>query len=285
MSGAASPGAGEIALQYAARGFCVFPCNPRTKGPLTENGFYDATTNAEQIREWWARWPDALIGFWPGPSDLAVLDVDVKHGKDGIGNFIRLDGCPILPPVPTVRTPSDGYHFHFLMPEKTTVTTTVCDPADGLDWRGEGGYVILPSPGSGYRWEHWNYDNCKPKLPGPGLLPKEVPPRTQSAKPVRPASGLSPYGTAALNDACRTIVAAPAGQQETTLHREAFSIGTLAGAGAIPADFARRVLIHTAYRIRDHDPLRPWRSRELEKKINRSCDEGLRHPREVRDAR
>jgi hypothetical protein len=44
---------------------------------------------------------------------------------------------------------------------------------DGLDWRGDTAPAILPSPGSGYRWEHWHYGNCTP-LPVPAaLMPRE----------------------------------------------------------------------------------------------------------------
>jgi hypothetical protein len=33
----------EAALSYAAKGYHVFPCKPRSKVPATPNGFYDAT--------------------------------------------------------------------------------------------------------------------------------------------------------------------------------------------------------------------------------------------------
>jgi hypothetical protein len=45
---------------------------------------------------------------------------------------------------------------------------------------------------------------------------------------------LSPYAAeAALDSACYVIIGAPNGEQECTLVAECFSIGTLAGAGAI----------------------------------------------------
>ena len=39
------------------------------------------------------------------------------------------------------------------------------------------------------------------------------------------------------------IIATPNGEQEATIHGEAFAIGTLAGAGGIPADFAGGMLL------------------------------------------
>ena len=58
----------------------VFPCKP-TKAPYTAHGFKDATLNLVQIREWFARWPDALVAVPTGAaSKLLVVDVDVKIG-------------------------------------------------------------------------------------------------------------------------------------------------------------------------------------------------------------
>jgi hypothetical protein len=155
----------------------------------------------------------------------------------------------------------------------------------GLDWRGEGGYVILPSPGSGYSWDpHWNFDTVPLARVPAALMPREPEHRPQTGRSVKPTPGLSPYAEAALDSACRRIIAAPAGQQETSLNSESFSIGRLAGAGCIPADFARRALIWAARQIRDYDHRRPWRSAEIENKVNRSFDAGMRHPREARRA-
>ena len=41
------------ALDHARRGIPVFPCHPADKGPLTRNGFKDASTDERQIRTWW----------------------------------------------------------------------------------------------------------------------------------------------------------------------------------------------------------------------------------------
>ena len=60
-----------------------------------------------------------------------------------------------------------------------------------------------------------------------------------------------------------------------------FGIGTLAGAAAIPADFARRALIWAARQVRDFDHGRPWRAAELENKVNRAFEDGLHYPRQT----
>jgi hypothetical protein len=50
----------------------------------------------------------------------------------------------------------------------------------------------------------------------------------------------------------------------------------LAGAGGIPADLALRALVWAAGRLVSYDPARPWRSHQLEAKVQRAFDAGLR---------
>jgi hypothetical protein len=303
------PAALDAALAYAARGRRVFPCHwqgERRKHPLTVHGLYDASPGPAIIDAWWRRWQRALIGAPTGRlSGFVVLDVDVKdaYGFDTLDDL----GFAILPDTPMVHTASGGLHLYFAPPDGVDLRNTEGAHGrgigPGLDWRGAGGYVIAPSPGSGYQWDpHWNLGTV-PLAPVPAaLLPREVkrppagacPRAAQSAdpragaglsdRPVRHTVGLSPYAEAALDSACRRIIAAPAGEQESTVNAECFKIGTLAGAGGIPADFARRALLHAAHRMPDYDRRRPWRAREIEAKVDRSLDAGMHQPRKARHA-
>ena len=79
------------ALAYAHRGWPVFPCLPGQKIPATRHGFRDATTDEQQITDWFghgASWNLAIATGAPGPD---VLDVD-QHGPAGNGYaaFTRL---------------------------------------------------------------------------------------------------------------------------------------------------------------------------------------------------
>jgi putative DNA primase/helicase len=285
----------DAALRYAGRGWPVFPCQWQGEGrkrPLIERGLHAATTDAATVSAWWTRWPEALIGLPTGePIGCVVLDIDRKEGgPDGLATLGKID-CPILPLTPTVYTASGGMHLYFQRPEdglRNTNGERGRGIGPGLDWRGDGGYVILPSPGSGYRWDkRLHFGRYAPCAVPETLLPKS--PRIVTRAPMserapKRAIGLSRYAEAALDKAARAIINAPGGEQEATLNSEAFSIGTLAGAGGVPADFAKKILVWAARQMRDHDPQRPWRPGEIEFKVARAFADGMRHPRDGRHA-
>jgi hypothetical protein len=281
----------DAALGYAMISWQVFPCcwqAERRKRPLTEHGFKDASCGPSVIIHWWRRWPQALIGVPTGrDGGFIVLDVDVKDGRYGFDALDAL-GFTILPETPMAHTPSGGLHLYFAIPEGVDLRNTAgkrgVGIGPGLDWRGSGGYVIAPSPGSGYTWDPlWNFETVALASVPQALLPRE-PERIAVARPIKPTTGLSPYAEAALDGACRRIIAAPAGEQESTLNSECFSLGTLAGAGAVPAEFARRTLTWAARQMPDHDPRWPWQARQIEGKVHRAFDAGMERPRQVRRA-
>lgn len=71
------------ALWYAARGIAVFPCVENGKEPATPNGFKNATTDPERIREMSAPNPNFNVAAHPEPADILVIDLDVKTDKRG----------------------------------------------------------------------------------------------------------------------------------------------------------------------------------------------------------
>lgn len=119
------------ALRYATQDeWHVFPCTPRGKRPLTDNGLNDATRNPDTIRAWWNRWPNANIGIALAPSHLCVIDVD---GPEGIPAYHELN----LPPTLTVTTGRGTHHYY-----AGNAPTAILAPK--LDLRGDGAYVIAP---------------------------------------------------------------------------------------------------------------------------------------------
>ena len=130
------------ALDYAGRGWPVFPCQPGEKAPATSHGYRDATTDPEQISWWFRGHPErnlAVATGYPGPD---ILDID-QHGQagDGFGALARLDAAGLLDTsIGTVRTPSGGFHLYF----SGTSQRTAHLPASHVDFLSGGGYALAP---------------------------------------------------------------------------------------------------------------------------------------------
>ncbi len=134
----------QAALDYAARGWLLFPCHPATKRPVTEHGLHDATNDEKQIRQWWTLFPGATIGMRTGPqSGVWVIDLDVAGNVDGVVAFTKLaEGKATIPETITTRTPRGGRHLFFKWIDG--IKNSAGKIAQGIDTRGEDGYVILP---------------------------------------------------------------------------------------------------------------------------------------------
>jgi Bifunctional DNA primase/polymerase, N-terminal len=130
------------ALAYARYGWPVFPCVPEEKNPATRHGFQDATTDEQQIADWFGRgyrWNLAIATGAPGPD---VLDVD-QHGTSGNGfaAFARLRRAGFLDgSAAYVRTPSGGLHAYFAGSRQHNGHL----PGHHLDFRSVGGYIVAP---------------------------------------------------------------------------------------------------------------------------------------------
>ena len=130
---------------------CVSPA----KHPRTMHGLKDATTDREIVAKWWEIWPHANICIRTGAeSGIVVVDVAPRHG--GGENWIALmeehgyehDG-------PICITGSGGLHLYFQHPGEE-IRNSAGVVAEGIDVRGDGGYVVVPSSnhqsGAMYDW-------------------------------------------------------------------------------------------------------------------------------------
>src|SRR6202049_1735828 len=73
------------ALDYASRGWHVFPLRYRSKEPACLHGFKDATVDEGQIRRWWTTHPTWGIGIATGAlSGLMVVDIDSQEGTKAL---------------------------------------------------------------------------------------------------------------------------------------------------------------------------------------------------------
>ena len=156
----------QAALQLAEEyGYKVFPCNA-DKAPLTPHGFKDASSNRDQIAEWWEQNPEALVGVPTGQvNKLYVIDVDPAGMPWYEAHREELTYWRIH------RTRREGVHVLYQIGADQKFQNSAGKIAPGVDTRGEGGYVIW-WPAAGL--EAWVDDeNAKP----PVTEAKPVPPK------------------------------------------------------------------------------------------------------------
>ncbi|WNI19627.1 bifunctional DNA primase/polymerase [Streptomyces sp. ITFR-21] len=156
----------HAALLTAASGLPVIPLS-RTKLPAVRSphrdeprpggcrgecgrpghGVHDATTDPARIRALFAVAPWATgygIACGRPPYHLIGLDLDVRHGADGVKELdalARRHGFA-LPETVTVLTPSGGRHLWLTAPGP--VPNSAGRLAPGVDVRGLGGYLVGP---------------------------------------------------------------------------------------------------------------------------------------------
>jgi putative DNA primase/helicase len=139
----------EFALDYARRGWPVFPCRPTNKTPYFKGGHNSASTDPETIRRWWTEFPRAMIGVPMGSrSGVWAIDPDPpkKDGEpDGRVVWAELvEKHGKLPPTHTEVTPRGGQHILFAWDAQRPVTNSPgALKGQNIDVRGEGGYVIV----------------------------------------------------------------------------------------------------------------------------------------------
>lgn len=148
------------ALKYANQyGWAVFPVSAETKKPLTPHGCKDAKKDPGAIRAWWKRYPNASIGVATGAiSNLIVIDEDIDedkglNGYQEVTQWERINGD--LPETVRAITGRGGAHLYFRYTDKDIKNRAGI--LEGVDVRGEGGYVIAPPSyhpnGTQYQWE------------------------------------------------------------------------------------------------------------------------------------
>jgi len=93
------------ALLLVERGFKVFPCRPKGKEPaVTHWQHWAAESTPEKIRAYATQHPTSNWGVHA--ENLAIIDLDVKHGKDGKKEMALLAKDNPLVPTFVVETPS-----------------------------------------------------------------------------------------------------------------------------------------------------------------------------------
>jgi Bifunctional DNA primase/polymerase, N-terminal len=257
------------ALAYARQGIPVFPCDPRDKTPLCPTGFHAANTNETWIKLWWKQIPDAMVGIPCGPpSGLWVFDIDIDP-KDATDGHVALAALVTrhgpLPLTLTSQTPRGGVQ-HFFKWNGARIRNSVGKIGNGLDVRGDGGYVILPpsmrSDGVAYRWLNelspvdapaWLVEEA---IKATSHVPDGAPRSANSRRAITgavmpPINGSSSprahaWALAALRIACERIANARPGTRNDTLNAEAFDLFRLVAGGHLDEQRARASLLQAA---------------------------------------
>lgn len=145
----------QAALDFAADGIPVFPCQVDGKMPVTANGFYDASTDPTVIDGWWSQ-ADYNLAIEPERAGLCVVDLDTgvdKTGriKDGAATWRTLQvEHDDAPATYTVRTPRGGTHLYF----QGSLPGSAGKLGLDVDTRGRGSYVLVaPSVVDGRPYE------------------------------------------------------------------------------------------------------------------------------------
>lgn len=223
------------ALALAGRGMAVFPCNakkrpswPKSKGG---NGFYDATTDADRIRDIWKAWPGTLVGVRTGEaSDLSVLDLDLQHIA---ASEWFVDHADRLSSYRANQTRSGGLHILFRHTQGDR--NSAGRIAQNVDVRGEGGYIIW-WPANGFSEINADVD----PVPFPAWLlrkirkPKAPIRELQMAGAPSPSEASDMYVGSALMSAYKNVALAGEGQRNDTLNREAYALARFVSAGSLP---------------------------------------------------
>ncbi|MFG1350115.1 DUF3987 domain-containing protein [Xanthobacter autotrophicus] len=251
------------ALDYATKGWPVFPCDPATKAPLTDHGHRDATTIVPIIRAWWQRWPQAMVGLPTGTaSGVWVLDLDVDPEKrlDGGAALDQLEATHgRLPNCPCAETPRCGTHLFFRFDPDRPVKNSVGKVAPGIDVRGDGGYVVLApsvrSDGRSYQWLSVPFaDTDFPDAPD-WLYRLIERPKPEPASAPSPAIRLLPdtldprrlaYARSALDREAKAVASAAEGGRNHRLNVAAHNCATYAAAGFLDEGEAREALLAAA---------------------------------------
>ncbi len=160
----------DAALEYARAGFQVFPVR-QSKAPYIEGGLKNASSDPEQIRAWWTKWPYANIGIATGNAShgLVVIDLDVDKekgvdGRESLRSWEAQHG--VLPATLCSITGRGGNHLLYYSMQRVRNRTGVLP---GVDVRGDGGYIVAPpsihANGQQYRWsDNKNITNLLDKI-------------------------------------------------------------------------------------------------------------------------
>jgi Bifunctional DNA primase/polymerase, N-terminal len=228
----------QHALYLAEREIPCFPCK-EDKSPRTPHGHKDATCDEQQIRKWWGKWPDALVGT-PTGLRFDVLDLDLQHAE--ARNWFA--GAE-LPATRTHHTRSGGRHLLF---EPTQgLTNSAGKLARGVDIRARGGYVVW-WPCIGLEVEHPKGLAEMPAWMVEALMKRRT---SEASMQKLPVNAFQRYGKAArldnrIDGLIATVATAPYGERSSRLYWAGRRFVEMVDEGEIEESYAKELLLEAA---------------------------------------
>jgi hypothetical protein len=146
------PEMGRAALEYAERGWKIFPCRADQKNPITEKGHKDATNDLDQVKKWWTETPTANIGLACAASGIVVVDPDTYKPTCDWDQFCVEKGIDEINTL-TQRSARGGWHYFFAAQADAKYPGTL---AREVDVKHNGYIMLAPSvfEGNAYAWHN-----------------------------------------------------------------------------------------------------------------------------------
>jgi hypothetical protein len=139
----------EAALKYLKMGLNIIPTGANKVSLIKWEPYQSRLSTVDEINSWWKQWPNANPALVTGKvSGVVALDLDKKHNRTS-KEFV-------LPLTPCAKSGNGGEHFFFKYPENVSVKSGSAISGEGVDCRGEPGYILLPpsvnESGGQYEW-------------------------------------------------------------------------------------------------------------------------------------
>jgi hypothetical protein len=241
------------ALWWARRGIPVLPlhypdggacscgdtgCSSVGKHPMSRlvpKSLTQASTDPDQVRDWWTQQPYANIGIRTGEV-VDLLDIDSTDGLTAFGALVQRVGMPAHLGVARSGRDGAGMHYYVGPGGMRALAGGKTAPA-GIDVKGRGGYAVVPpsmhASGRRYEWvEGRNYfddgaligDVDWPEFYRELEVRPQRPPVAPRPVTELPADAADAYGRAVLRRAIGLVQASTSGNRWQTLATEAIPL-------------------------------------------------------------
>lgn len=260
-------------------GFAVFPCSG--KRPLVR-WRAEATTDPGQIGAWTATYRDPDWGIACGRASrgLLVFDLDGWDADRAFTRFVVESSGERFPRTACALTGSDkpSFHFYTRLPEGVVLGNGRRGLPDGVDVRGEGGYVIAPGShhrdtGRPYRWI-LSPDHAGIVETPTWLIDLLIPKPARTHARYRIVGSPDSVALRVLRDECQRVAGTPPGARNQTAFARSAAIGNLVAGGELDLADAAYALVDAAVSAGLHRD-------EAEQVVIRGLDCGIKTPRRL----